>query len=172
MIYFTTFILALFLSQIARALPQACGDDVITPESPTPVDQINFPVAIAAAAAVKETEVRHNSKYDNPNTLTSTVACKNLDVKYPKFGNFPTFARIGGAFDIVAPGPPYWHNCGRCWKLHNHHNNRSIHFTAIAHAKHGFVVSDQAFKHLSGGVLLPELKHIRYYPVPEWECGI
>ena len=162
MIYITTFILALFLSQIARALPQTCGDD-ITPESPTPVDQINFPTAIVAA------DVRHNIKYGNPNIFTNTVACKNLHLLYPKFDDFPTFPRIGGAFDIgTTPG----HNCGRCWKLHNPHNNRSVIITAIDHANYGFVVSDYAFKKLSGGVLLPVLTAILYYPLPEWECGI
>ena len=168
MIYITTFILALFLSQIARALPQACGDD-ITPESLTPVDQINFPIAIAAAAAVLQTDVKHNHKYDDPNISTNTVACKNLHPAHHKFKNFPTFPRIGGAFDIgLSPGP----NCGRCWKLHNPHNGHSVIITAIAHAQHGFVVSEHAFKILTGGVLLPELKHIRYYPLPEWECGL
>jgi hypothetical protein len=44
MIYFTTFILALFLSQITRALPQVCGD-AVPPESPTPVEQFNIPIA-------------------------------------------------------------------------------------------------------------------------------
>ena len=162
MIYFTTFILALFFSQIARALPQAC-DDVITPESPTPVDQFNI------AAAALETEVRHNHKYDDPNTSTNTVVCTNLNPRHHRFHDFPTFPSIGGAFDIgLTPGP----NCGRCWKLHNPHNNHSILFTAIDHADYGFVVSDEAFKKLSGGVWLPELKLIRYYPVPEWECGL
>jgi Cerato-platanin len=162
MIYFTTFILALFLSQIAHALPQACGD-IITPESPTPVDQFNFP------AAALETEVKHNHKYDDPNASTNTVACNNFHAGHPKFHNFPTFPRIGGAFDIgLSPGP----HCGRCWKLHNLHNNRSIIITAIDHAKHGFVISKEAFKLLSGGVLIPELKHVRYHTVYEWECGL
>ena len=165
MIYFTTFILMLFLLQIARALPQACGDDVVTPESPTPVDQTNFPIGIAAV------DVRHNNKYDKPNILTNTVACKNLHLAYPKFKNFPTFPHIGGAFDIVDPGPPDWRNCGRCWKLHNHNNSRSVIITAIDHANYGFVVSDEAFKILSGGVLLSQLTNIMYYTVPEWECG-
>jgi Cerato-platanin len=162
MIYFTTFILALFLSQIARALPQVCGD-VITPESPTSVDQFNI------GAAALETEVRHNIKYDDPNTSTSSVVCKNLHSGHHRFHDFPTFPCIGGAFDIgPTPGP----NCGKCWKLHNPHNNHSILLTAIDHADHGFVVSDEAFKKLSGGVLLPELKGILPFPVPKWECGL
>ena len=51
MIYITTFILALFLSQIARAGPQAC-DDVINPESPTLVEQFNVPIALPTTTAV------------------------------------------------------------------------------------------------------------------------
>jgi hypothetical protein len=37
MIYFTTFILTLFLFQIAHALPQVCGD-AVPPELPTLVE--------------------------------------------------------------------------------------------------------------------------------------
>ena len=163
MIYFTTFILALFLPQIARALPQACGE-VIIPELPTPVDQYNFPIE---AAAPLETVVIHNHKYDDPNASTNTVACKILEPTHHRFHNFPAFPRIGGAFDIGHSSGP---NCGKCWRLHNVHNNHSIHITAIGHANHGFSISEHAFKLLSNGNLIPELKHVRYYQIPDWEC--
>ena len=161
MIYFTTFILVLFLSQIARAAPQACGD-VVPPELPTPVEQFNVPMA-------RTTVVTHNHKYDDPNASTDSVVCKSLQPRHRRFHDFPTFPRIGGAFDIGhSPGP----NCGECWKLHNLKNNHSIIITAIDHADHGFVISDEAFKKLDDGHLFPELKHVDYYRIPPWECGL
>jgi hypothetical protein len=161
MIYFTTFILALFFSQIAHAVP-ACGD-IILPESPTPVDQFNFPIAAATVTAV----VTHNIKYDNRSGEVKATACSRLAAQHPWFYNFPTFPRIGGAFDI----PPS-SNCGLCWKLTNLNNNISIIITAIDHANHGFVLSQQAFKLLSGGPLVPELYHVEYLHVPQSFCGL
>ena len=163
MIYFTTFIFALFLSQIARAVPQACGD-VIVPESPTPVEQFNIPVALA-------TVVSYYNKYDHPYESTNTVACKNLTPRHPQFHNFPSFPRIGGAFDIghsPIPGP----NCGKCWKLTNLVNGHSIVITAIDHAYRGFIISENASMLLSGGILGPPLQHVEYLNVSLWECGL
>jgi hypothetical protein len=162
MIYFTTFILALFLSQIARALPQAYGD-VITPELPTPVDQFNIPVAQPTTTAV----VAYNHKYDNPNTSTSSVACWNLYPLYPEFHNFPSFPRIGGAFDIgLTPGP----HCGKCWELTNLVNNRSVVITAMDHAGLGFVVPAKIYIQLKDGPLGPPLRHVQYINVPLSVC--
>ena len=164
MIYLTTFILALFLLQIARAEPQAC-DDVITPESPTPVEQFNIPIALPTTTAM----VAYNHKYDNPNASTSSVACWNLYPSYPEFYKFPSFPRIGGAFDIgFSPGP----NCGRCWKLTNLLNGRTVVITAIDHAELGFVVSSKIFIQLKDGPLGPPLLHVQYVNVPLSACGL
>jgi Cerato-platanin len=161
MIYFTTFILAFFLSQIARAEPQACGD-VIPPESPTPVEQFNIPLAAS-------TVVAYNHKYDNPYASTNSVACYNLALQHPEFHNFPYFPRIGGAFDIgLSPGP----NCGKCWKLTYLERGRSIVITAIDHAVHGFVLSEAAFMQLKGGPLGPPLENVQYLNVPRDDCGL
>ncbi|KAH9998228.1 Cerato-platanin-domain-containing protein [Russula vinacea] len=161
MIYFTTFIFALFLSQIARALPQVCGD-AVPPESPTPVKQFNIPIA-------SHTVVTHDPKYGNPFGSMKSVACWNVVLPVRWFHDIPTFPAIGGAFDIDhSPGP----NCGTCWRLHNSENNHSIIMTAIDHADHGFVLSDETFKLLNGGNLVPELKHVDYFRVPARECGL
>ena len=158
MIYFTTFILALFISQIARAVPQACGD-AITPESQTPVEQFNLATTV----------VTYNPKYDYPNASTKSVACWNLFPRHHQFHNFPTFPRIGGASDIgFSPGP----NCGKCWRLHNLENGHTIVITAIDHAERGFVLSEAAFKLLDNGHLGPPLLHVQYVNIPEWECGL
>jgi len=158
MIYFITFILALFFSQIAHAVP-ACGD-IIPPESPTPVDQFNFPMAVP-------TVVRHNKKYDDPHGEVKHTACSNLFPQHHRFHNFPSFPRIGGAFDI----PPS-SNCGICWKLTNLKNNDSIIITTLDHADHGFDISEEAFKDLNGGHLVPELHHVEYRRVPPSVCGL
>ena len=165
MIYFTTFILALFLSQIARAVPQACGDAVL-PELPTPVEQFNLPIPAP-------TVVTHNKKYDDPNGATKDVACSRLYPPNLKFHNISSFPRIGGAFNIPRvppspPGPP----CGLCWKLTNLDNGKSTAITAIDHADQGFVISEEAFKILTGGPLPPKLEHVQYHVVDRSACGL
>ena len=161
MIYISTFILALFLSEIARAEPQAFGD-VIPPESPTPVEQFNIPLAAS-------TVVAYNMKYDNPSAPTNSVACRNLTSQHPMFHTFPTFPRIGGAFDIGNSSGP---NCGKCWKLTYLEKGRSILITAIDHAGSGFVISENAFLQLKGGPLGPPLQNIQYLNVPRDDCGL
>ena len=154
MIYFTTFILALFLSQIARAIPQACGD-AVPPELPTPVEQFNLSLAL--------TVVTHNKIYGDGNVPTKGVACSKLYPPNFKFSNIPSFPRIGGASNIPRvppdpPGPP----CGLCWKLTNIDNGKWASITAIDHADQGFVISEEAFKILTGGPLPPKLEHVEY----------
>jgi hypothetical protein len=158
MIHFTTFILAIFLSRIARAEPQAFGD-VIPPELPTLVEQFNIPIV----------EVTYNNIYDNPNASTKSVTCKNFYPKYPQFQDIFTFPDIGGAFDILTPGSP---NCGKCWKLTNRDNGHSVVITAINHAKHGFDISDAAYKRLDDGHVGPPLKHVEARALSSPVCGL
>ena len=164
MIYFTTFILALFLSQIARAVPQACGD-VVPPELPTQVEEL-LPIPAP-------TVVTHNKKYDDPHHSTKDTSCPGLYSSHHRFHNFPSFPRLGGAYDIKHTPPfPESPFCGLCWLLTNEKNNHSVVITAIDHAAHGFVVSEEAFKHLHGGPLIPELKHVKFRVVPPSVCGL
>ena len=164
MIYFTTFILALFFSQMAHAVPQACGD-AVPPELPTPAEHWQFNLPIAAP-----TVVTHNKKYDDPNGAIKDVACARLYPPNYKFHNIPSYPRIGGAFDIhrFPPGP----SCGLCWKLTNLDNGKSIVITAIDHADQGFVISEAAFRILSGGPLPPKLENVGYHVVDRSACGL
>src|ERR1019366_8376976 len=115
MIYLTTFILTLFLTHIACALPQACHDP-ITPElsTPDPYGDAQYDLPIPA-----RWPVTYDKKYDDRYGLTKTVVCAygkyGLNKRYPRFGDFPTFPRIGGAFDVSEDSI----NCGGCWKLTN-----------------------------------------------------
>lgn len=88
-IYTAAIVIALLLSQAARALPQPAP-------TPTPL-RATFDVT-----------------YDNKGGSLNNVACPNgengLAAKFPTFGAIPSFPFIGGAFDIVFNSP----NCGSC----------------------------------------------------------
>jgi Cerato-platanin len=146
MIYFTTFILALFLAQIARALPQGSCRDPVYPESSIPDDQFPFPDPPPLMATYDPT-------FDNPQGSLNKVACSDgqngLVSKYPTFDKLPTFPYIGGAYDIV------WNstNCGGCWRITNRANNWSIHIIAIDTSGAGFNIAEEAYRTLSGGGL-------------------
>ncbi|KAF8467137.1 Cerato-platanin-domain-containing protein [Russula ochroleuca] len=161
MIYFTTFIFALFLTQIARALP-ACGDPAY-PDLSTP-DEFNLTIP-------SPLKVTYDPTYDNPHGSLNSVACSNgqngLASRYPTFNKLPTFPFIGGAYDIVWNSP----NCGGCWKITNKANNRAIHITAIDTAGAGFNIAEAAFKVLSGGSLGNPLI-VTAQKIPESVCGI
>jgi hypothetical protein len=146
MIYFSTFILTLLLSHIARAMP-ACGD-VASPEDvydtcDTYEDELVF----------AHHKVTWDAAYDNPNGNTNTVACSNgphgLAGTYPLFKDFPDFPHIGGAHDTKRGSK----NCGKCWKLTDKKTGRWIYFTAIDATKHGFNIGKKAFIALNGGTV-------------------
>ncbi|KAF8467140.1 Cerato-platanin-domain-containing protein [Russula ochroleuca] len=161
MIYFTTFILALFLTQIARALP-ACNDPIY-PESSTPDSQFNLPIP-------SPLKVTYDPTYDNPHGSLNSVACSNgengLVSKYPTFNKLPSFPFIGGAYDIVWNSP----NCGGCWKITNEANNASIHLIGIDTAGAGFNIAEAAFKRLNGGKLGNPLI-VKAHRIPRSVCG-
>ena len=163
MIYFTTFIIALFLTQIARALPQGCRDHVY-PDLSTLDEQFNLTIP-------SPLEVTFDATFDNPQGLLNNVACSNGDnglaSRFPTFDTLPTFPFIGGAYDIVWNSP----NCGGCWKITNKANNRAIHITAIDTAGAGFNIAEAAFKVLSGGSLGNPLI-VTAQKIPESVCGI
>jgi hypothetical protein len=127
MIYFTTFIFALFLTHVTRALPQ--------PSAPTPL------------------RATFDQTFDNPTGLLNNVACSNGDnglaAKFPTFADLPTFPFIGGAFDVAWNSP----NCGGCWEITNPANGASIFITAVDQAGAGFNIAEEAYKALNGGQL-------------------
>jgi hypothetical protein len=139
MIYFTSFIFTLPLSQIARAV-SACGG-VASPQELYDSEQ---PILA---------KVTWDATYDNPNGKTSSVACSNgphgLAGTYPYFKDFPDFPYLGGAFDVKWGSP----NCGQCWKLTDTQTSRWIYFTAIDATGSGFNIGKQAFIELNGGTV-------------------
>lgn len=167
MIYFTTFILTLFLTQITRALPSACRDPIV-PEPSTPElygdAQYNIPVPVPLRTT-------YDNVYDRKHGSLNSVACSNgeygLVSRYPTFGDLPSFPFIGGAFDIVWNSP----NCGACWKITNRANNESIHITAIDSAGAGFNIAEVAFKKLSGGELGSGVLDVVAHRIPAAVCG-
>ena len=152
MVHLTTFILTLFLTHIARALPLGCPD-LIFPETDT--NQPGFKYSeiqwVELGPIPFPLKATYDQTFDNPTGLVNNVACSNgengLASTYPTFGDFPTFPYIGGAFDIVWNSP----NCGSCWRLTNTANNYTTYITAIDTAGHGFNIAKEAFKTLSGG---------------------
>src|SRR6266852_780625 len=144
MIYFTTFIFALFLSHIARAVP-ACGD--------VDSSQDMYDAYGDEELVIVPHKVTWDATYDNGNGDTKSVACSNgphgLASKYPHFKNFPDFPYLGGAFDTKFGSP----NCGKCWKLTDKKTHRSIYFTAIDAAGDGFNIGKKAFIALNGGTV-------------------
>ena len=113
-IYSITLSLALLLTQVTHALPQA------SPSTPMRL------------------RVTSDNTYDNFFGSTNNVACSNgangLAAKFPTFGNLPTFPFVGGAFDVVWNSP----NCGGCWNITNPATGVSIPYTAIDTAGVGF----------------------------------
>jgi hypothetical protein len=145
MVYLSTFILTLFLTQIARAQPPACHDP-ITPESLNPDTEYNLQIPSPLRATFDQT-------FDNPQGSLNGVACSNGDnglaAKYPNFSDLPTFPYIGGAYDIAWNSP----NCGGCWLITNPANGDSVYITAIDTAGAGFNIAQVAYKQLNGGEL-------------------
>ena len=127
-----SFALALFLTQVTHALPQA-----VTPRCSPPE-----PSPLRAA---------FDSTFDNPTYSLDNVACSNgangLAAKYPTFSTIPNYPYVGGAFDVAWNSP----NCGGCWSITNPANGKSIFMTAVDTAGHGFNLGTAAFKALNGG---------------------
>ena len=150
MIYHTTvaFIFALFLTPIARALPQPCSDD-ISPGSQAVQQGLLDGDAQHTLAFVQSLggTISYDPIYDNPNRSMNTVACSTpLASRYRYFGDIPNFPYIGGAFDVARGSP----NCGACWILTNLGNGAYIYLTAIDRDPNGFTIGVSAFNRLKG----------------------
>jgi hypothetical protein len=101
MIYLTTLILTLFLTQIARALPQACDDPIL----PAWATQEEYGEELYEFMIPSPLRTTYDGTYDNKHGSLNSVACSNGDnglvLRFPTFGNIPSFPYIGGAFDVV-----------------------------------------------------------------------
>ena len=143
MIYFTTFILTLLLSHVARTT-LACGD-VTSPEElyhPTYADaqrdQHSLPPILY--------NVTWTHNYD-PNRSTKGIACSDLSKQYPHFKDFPRFLFIGGA-SFIKTGSDL---CGTCWNLTNPRTGKTISITAIDSANQfdRFDITQESFNILN-----------------------
>jgi len=132
-IFSATVALALLLTQVAHALPQASPSSGPSLPTPTPL------------------RATFDPKFDDPDGSMDTVACSNgdngLENEFPTFGDVPSFPFIGGAFDIVSDSP----NCGSCWNITNPQTGLSIQMTAIDTSDVGFNLAEQAFANLTNG---------------------
>ena len=159
MIYFTSFIFTLLLTRVARAVP-ACGDVTSFKEQyDTTYDN-----------AVAPYRVTWDVMYDNPDGNTNSVVCSNVNglaKKYPHFIDFPSFPRIGGAFDVKGDS----NNCAKCWKLTDTKSGRSITFFAIDAFDRGFKIGKKAYVDL-GGSLERGVAEVEAQPVSGRLCGI
>jgi hypothetical protein len=167
MIYFTTFILALFFTHIARALPQGCND-------PTPdlYHNAQYKPPGPIPPGKPRLHATRDKKYDDPRGQTKHVTCadgKNgLAKKYPKFSDFPEYPFIGGVHNLN----PHSDNCGACWKLTNKKTNASVSFIAIDNAAHGFTLSGPAYKKLGGDKAGKDGVEVEGHKVPHSDCRI
>ena len=120
MIYRTTvaFIFTLFLTQIARALPQACSDHIF-PASKSVQHHLPYGGAPHNPAFVQFTEIHLDRAYDNSEGSMYDVECVDLTGTHPPFEDIPTFPYVGGTYDIQLGNSG---NCGACWKLTNSEN--------------------------------------------------
>ena len=166
MIYFTTFILALFLTPIARALPHAGGDPNY-PDSPIAIRYDERQYSQPPPSPLRAT---FDTTFDNSQGSLNNVACSNGDnglaSKYPTFGNIPNYPFIGGAYDVAWNSP----NCGACWVLSN--GAISIAFTAVDTAGAGFNLGTTAFKTLNNGQIGEGVLDVTAQQVPRSVCGM
>ena len=118
MIFPIAFIATLFLTQIARAVPQACYYPT-SPELSTPEGQFHVMAPLYTA--------KYEPDYNSPDGSVGDVACSELVNHFPNFFNVPFFPNIGGAFNTTRDSS----HCGAIWSLTNIANQVSTHFISI-----------------------------------------
>ena len=139
MIFPIALIATLFLTQIARAVPQACYYPT-SPEPSTPEEQ--FLVTAPTYTA------KYDKEYNKKDQSVTEVACSEFAERFPTFVDFPFFPYIGGAFETTKNSS----HCGAVWKIANKDNaSRWIHFISIDNAVgDSFSLSTTAYERLGG----------------------
>ena len=161
MIFPIALIATLFLTQIARAVPQACYYPT-SPEPSTPEEQFRV-------TAPKVYTAKYDSDYDVETTSVDSVACSELVTLYSNFVDVPFFPHIGGAFDTTKGSP----HCGAIWKLTNHEKpDLWVDFISIDTATSDFGLSNDTFHELGGNSkksksLLIHAKIVGHLEVPK-----
>ncbi len=147
MIYFTTFILTLILSYVARAVP-ARGDAAPLEELYEPYE-VTFDAQQAPPVTVYD--VTWDKEFDDPEGSTIKTACKQVAHCYPHFNWLHTWPYICGSFSIKKDGSGT--GCASCWNLTNLRTGKSIVFTAIDSTRSGFKLGKKVFTEFDGGKL-------------------
>ena len=139
MIFPIALIATLFLTQIARAVPQACYYPT-SPEPSTPEEQFLVTAPIYTA--------KHDKEFDKADQSVTEVACSEFAGRFPTFEDFPFFPYIGGAYETTKNSS----HCGAVWKIANKDNSsRWIHFISIDNAVgDSFSLSGAAYYQLGG----------------------
>ena len=163
MIYFTTFILTLLISHIARATP-ACGD-AVSPEELYRNDPTYANDQHVQYAAPILYNVTWSNGYDNKNGVTKTTACPDLAKGYQRYKDFPRFPYIGGAWNVKSEA-----YCGTCWNLTDWKTHKTISIVVMDHAKTGYNISKEAFNDLNGGKLGSTWLQAEAKQVPYFYC--
>ena len=167
MIYFTTFILTILLSHIARATP-ACGN-VASPEE-------LYNPAFADAQQDQHTllpTVRDNVKWTHNydwNRSTKGIACPNIAHRYPQFNDTPLYPFVGGIW-FIKDDPKL---CGTCWNITAVKIPKTIFVIAIDKSEPGwFNLTETAFILLTGEVGPPRISaQATFRQVDGFHCGI
>ncbi len=129
MIFFTTFILTLILSYVARAVPE----------------ELYEPYEVTFDAQPILYDIAWDIKYDDPHGDTENVTCSNIATQYPHFVDIPDFPYIGAAFN-VKQGP----SCIKCWKLTNVKTRKSMFLYSIDYTPSGFKLGKKLFDSFIG----------------------
>ena len=148
MIYLSTFILALFFTRIACALPQACHGPDCDPDPIGDGPIIPKPIPIPRPLAT------YSDYYDNPTNLVKNLACaggpNGLLQNYTTFGELPHFPNIVAVPGLRANST----DCFQCWLLKNRATHESAIFVlSVDTSREFYTVSEAAFERLNGGEL-------------------
>ena len=174
MIYFTTFIFALLLAHVARAVPQAaCGH--ASPDSPQ--EQYYTTYDDSEQLAPLTYNLRPEAKYDSGSTSSATLTCKAkpygpMGLSYYTFSNFPSFPYIGGAQGATFGNP----SCGQCLRLNlpgAAASGRPIYMLVVDSSQSGLTIGKRAFDDLTGNPTNPPTSvQVEGAVVPAYLCGL
>jgi hypothetical protein len=98
--------------------------------------------------------INYDVRFDNGQSLLSTLACSDallkIDKRYLTFESLPNFPFIG-AFQDVNIGGPNNAACGSCWEIIFNQNKPPIYVLAIDKTNNGFHISLEAMNTLTNG---------------------
>lgn len=121
----------------------------------------SFLISLTSAAALAQTTLSYDERFDNGATSVSTTSCSDgenglIHKGYNNLGDIPNFPHVGGVFAVEG-----WNsqNCGACFKVTYANSGNSIFVTAVDKAD-GFNIAKKAMDDLTDG-LASELGRIQ-----------